>query len=105
MSRQQTIDHAREPNIGKRRRIKFLFFMMLCLFVWAAATIWNQSGTFRSNAAKLHTVMQQQAEIMNSNAALKKEIAQFNDPEYRAEIYRKELHFGKPGETTFEISN
>ena len=103
MSRQQIMNNSMAPNTGKRRRVRFLFFVILCLLVWAAVTIGNQAGNFKLDSIKLNEVMLQQADVLATNVEMKKEVARLNDPEYREEIFRKQLHFGKTGETTFEI--
>jgi cell division protein DivIC len=103
MSQHQTVSRPITPNPGMRRRIRLLMFTVLCLLVWVTVTVWDQTGKLGVNAGKLNALNLQKTAAIQTNADLKREVARLNDPEYRQEIARKQLHLGKSGETTFDL--
>jgi cell division protein DivIC len=103
MSRHQTLNKPMSQDPGMRRRIRLLMFIILCLLVWAGITVWDQSSKLGEKTGKLNALLLQQTAAEKTNASMKKEVARLNDPEYRQELARKQLHLGKSGETTFEL--
>jgi cell division protein DivIC len=103
MSRDQAINRPMSPDPGMRRRIRMLIFIVLCLLVWAAITVWDQSGKLNDKTGKMNALLLQKTAVEQTKATMIKEVARLNDPEYREEIMRKQLNLGKSGETTFEL--
>ncbi|MEX2459905.1 MAG: septum formation initiator family protein [Paenibacillaceae bacterium] len=103
MSRDQTLHRPMSPDSGMRRRIRFLMFIILCLLVWAAITVWDQSSKLNDKTGKLNALLLKKAAVEQTKATMVKEVARLNDPEYREEIMRKQFNLGKSGETTFEL--
>jgi cell division protein DivIC len=91
------------PDPGMRRRIRMLMFIILCLLVWAGITLWDQSSKLGDKTGKMNTLLLKQTAAEKMNLDLEREVTRLNDPEYREEIARKQLHLGKSGETPFEL--
>jgi cell division protein DivIC len=103
MSRDQTLNRSTSQDPGMRRRIRLLIFIILCLLVWAAITVWDQSGKLGEKSIKLNALLLQKTNVEQTKATMIKEVARLNDPEYREEIMRKQLNLGKSGEMTFQL--
>jgi cell division protein DivIC len=103
MSRDQTLNRTMSPDPGMRRRIRMLVFIILCLLVWAAITVWDQSVKLGEKSGNLNVLLMKKAAVEQTKATMIKDVARLNDPEYREEIARQQYHLGKSGEMTFEL--
>lgn len=94
---------AKQSNTpkGTRRRLRLLFFVMLCFMGWAGLTLWDQFGTFNTKAAKLAELEAKLAVVKEQNEQYKLQLIRLEDPEYIEQLLRKELHMTKEGETLF----
>lgn len=96
-------DNRIAKNGASRKRIRLVTVLVLSLTVWAGATAWGQTGKFKEKFGRLDALEAKLEESRKVNDSLKREIERLNDPEYREEKARKDLHLAKPGETVFDV--
>lgn len=102
--RQHTVQqNADVKDRGTRKRMRIAGTIVFALLVWAGFTIWGQVQKFQERSERVGKLDAKLAETKKLNEALKRELDRWNDPEYREEKGRNDLHLSKPGETIFEV--
>lgn len=88
---------------GSKKRIRLVMAVVVTLTVWAAVTAWNQTDLFQDKKGRMKALEAELATAKKTNDTLTREVGRLNDPEYRQELGRKDLHLSKPGETVFDV--
>ena len=84
------------------RRMRLAFLITSALTIPVLITAWNQQGQLRNNTAQLEELKIKLFSKTQLNKNMELELKRMNDPEYKQEIIRSELHYAKAGETVFE---
>lgn len=102
--RQQALqDNGKQKGAGTRKRMRIAAAVVFALIVWAGVTLWGQNQKFHERSDRIGELNAKLAETKKINEGLKRELERWNDPEYREEKGRNDLHLSKPGETVFEV--
>lgn len=88
---------------GKRKRLRIVAIVLLALSVWAGTKAWGQMERISERAEQMANLDKRLSDTQQLNDSLKREIERLNDPEYREEMMRRDMHLSKDGETVFDI--
>lgn len=91
-------------NSHKKIRIFFLAFGLLAFSFWATSTWWDQQSALREQVTQLLHVQQEVDQAQQLHKELVRQTERLHDPEYIAEIARKEYFLSKEGEMIFNVS-
>jgi cell division protein DivIC len=89
---------------GTRKRLRLLFFVLTCYFVWAGATMLDQQKKTQAHATQLVELQKTLENEQRLNGELKHEIKRLNDPEYIGQIARRDQNMYLPGETSINVT-
>lgn len=90
-------------NIGQRRRIKILMFVLLFFMIWTGYTAYLQSGLLEEKERQLEQLRAEALASHKLQAELNYKVSRLNDKEYIAELARKHWYLTKPGEIIYII--
>ncbi|AOM84615.1 FtsB family cell division protein [Salisediminibacterium beveridgei] len=88
---------------GLMRRLSVFAAVILLFTGFAGFTIYQQSEQMAEQEAEIARLEVQQQELKSEELRLESEIESLQDPEYIAEIARRDFFLTKPGETLFQI--
>lgn len=104
MDRQEQLaemKHRRRKGIKRRMSVfgagLFLFFLI------ASVTLFQQQTTIQESEQENQQLEQQLAEMKEEEGSLEAEIEALQDPEYIADLARRDFFMSKPGETLFQL--
>jgi len=104
MTRQQTSSETHTPpSSGSRKRIRLAAGIFIAVSLWAGTEAWGQIEKFDEKSDRIEALENKLKETEQINASMKREMERLNDPEYKEEKAREELHLAKPGEIVFDI--
>lgn len=86
---------------GRRRRLTIWLFVCMLFFTWTGIQWFHQMGQISDKRAELKRSTQQLSEAEAEKRELQIEIEHLHDPEYIAELARKEYYMTKKGEIIF----
>ncbi len=77
---------------------------MLVLILWSGYTLFSQSSVIADKSAQLEERMTAKASSETALSEVKTEIKRLQDPEYIAQIARKEYNMFKPEEIPIRVT-
>lgn len=98
------VQQSKTTYKGTRKRLRLLFFVMVCFLSWAGLTLYDQLQKSQANAAKLSELQKVYAETKQLNSDLKLELTRLEDPEYIGQIARRDQNMYLPGETSINVT-
>ncbi|GGK33569.1 cell division protein DIVIC [Caldalkalibacillus thermarum] len=91
------------PAKARRRRMQAVGLLLVLFLTWAGLKWWDQQQMLQEMEAELNLLQVQVEEARMRQAELKTEINRLHDPEYIAEIARRDYFLSREGETIFKI--
>ncbi|EGL81873.1 Septum formation initiator [Caldalkalibacillus thermarum TA2.A1] len=91
------------PAKARRRRMQAVGLLLVLFLTWAGLKWWDQQQMLQEMEAELNLLQVQVEEARKRQAELKTEINRLHDPEYIAEIARRDYFLSREGETIFKI--
>ncbi|WP_096186160.1 FtsB family cell division protein [Evansella halocellulosilytica] len=88
---------------GLIRRLTVFSFIMAAIIIFTGITLYNQQATMDEQKNELQQLEEELTTMERQEAALEEEIDLLHDPEYIAEIARRDFFLTKPGETLFQL--
>ena len=86
---------------GRKRRKRLMAILLASLLIWAGLTWFDQQTTLLVKQDELKKIQQVHDQLNLENEELQYEVNRLHDPDYIAEIARKDYHLSKPGEVIF----
>lgn len=90
---------TRDP--AARRRLVIWMVVCTIFLIWASVQLFHQMGKISDKRVELEQVERQLMETEQLQHELKTHIEQLHDPDYVAELARKEYYMTKEGEIIF----
>ncbi|WP_232699030.1 FtsB family cell division protein [Brevibacillus daliensis] len=90
-------------NVGRKRRLRFIMFFVCCFLIWTGYTAYLQNSVLEATEKDLKTLKQEALEVNQQKEELENIMKRLEDPEYIAEVARKNNFMSKPGEIIFLI--
>ncbi|MDO3412898.1 septum formation initiator family protein [Saccharibacillus sp. CPCC 101409] len=88
---------------GGKRRIRLWALLMIVLIGWAVYTLVSQSSVIADKSGQLQERQTAKSESSTQLQEVKDEIKRLQDPEYIAQIARKEYNMYKPEEIPIKV--
>ncbi|UCZ53319.1 septum formation initiator family protein [Bacillus shivajii] len=88
---------------GVIRRLTVFSFAMFIIAIFTGVTLYNQHVTLQEQKYEHQQLEKELMAMKQEEAALLEEIDLLHDPEYIAEIARRDFFLTKPGETLFQL--
>ncbi|MCD8510799.1 MAG: septum formation initiator family protein [Bacillus sp. (in: Bacteria)] len=96
-------EHKLKRKRGVIRRLSFYGIAMVIFLVFIGMTLHNQQQTIQEQAEKKQMLEEELYVMIDKELELKDEIELLHDPEYIAEIARRDFFLTMPGETLFQL--
>jgi len=87
-----------------KKRLRLWAVLMLVLILWSGYTLFSQSSVIADKSAQLEERMTAKASSETALSEVKTEIKRLQDPEYIAQIARKEYNMFKPEEIPIRVT-
>ncbi|ADU28353.1 FtsB family cell division protein [Evansella cellulosilytica] len=102
---QQTLlhEHKLRRRKGLIRRLTFFGCLIMGFFIFTGITLYNQHTLINEQELEKQQLEDKLLELENEEQNLKEEIELLHDPDYIAEIARRDFYLTKPGETLFQL--
>ncbi|MDQ0340650.1 cell division protein DivIC [Caldalkalibacillus uzonensis] len=100
-------NHTQQPRPAKakRWRMKVVGLLLVVFLIWASVKWWEQQQMLQEMEAELNMLQVKVNEAEERQVELETEINRLHDPEYIAEIARRDYFLSRQGETIFKISD
>lgn len=91
------------PPQKKRLNRRIGLWMVVCaaFFAWAGVQLYEQEGEIANKRLELAETKQQLKKVREEQQELKAMVKKLQDPDYIAEVARKEYYMTKPGEVLY----
>lgn len=96
-------EHKLRRKRGVIRRLSVYGFVMVIFMAFIGFTMHNQQQTIQDQVEKKQMLEEELSVLTDNELELKDEIALLHDPEYIAEIARRDFYLIMPGETLFQL--
>jgi cell division protein DivIC len=94
----------RSPSPWRKRRMRILGAVMLIFMAWAGFMWWDQHTVLQQQEQELQNVKNELQAENERQTELSAHIERLHDPEYIAELARRDYYLTKDGEMIFNIS-
>ncbi|MDQ0257872.1 cell division protein DivIC [Evansella vedderi] len=96
-----------EQNLRRKkgliRRLTVYGVLMVIFIAFIGNTLYNQQQTIQEQEKQKKVLEEELLVLQNTELDLREEIQLLHDPEYIAEIARRDFYLTKPGETLFQL--
>jgi cell division protein DivIC len=96
-------DQRRRRRKGLLRRLSMFAFCAILLLSFAGVTLYQQQATIDNQKIEGQQLQDELAFMEQEESRMKQEIEWLHDPEYIAELARRDFFLTKPGETLFQL--
>lgn len=104
MNKQALLDEQRRRrHKGLLRRLSMFAFCVIVLLSFAGVTLYQQQATIDNQKIESQQLQGELAYMEQEELRLTQEIKWLHDPEYIAELARRDFFLTKPGETLFQL--
>lgn len=104
MEKQALLDEQRRRRRkGLLRRLSMFAMCVIVLLSFAGVTLYQQQATIDNQKVESQQLMDDLAYMEQEESRLTEEIDWLHDPEYIAELARRDFLLTKPGETLFQL--
>ncbi|MFA9559796.1 septum formation initiator family protein [Evansella sp. AB-rgal1] len=100
-SKLQEYNQRRRKGLARRLTVFGTFIALFFIFI--GYTLYNQQNTLQEIKSEKQEVEERLLFLKNEEVKLEEEIVLLQDPEYIAEIARRDFYLTKPGETLFQL--
>ncbi|AIG24501.1 septum formation initiator family protein [Brevibacillus sp. 7WMA2] len=94
---------SQSNNLGRKRRLRFIMFFVFCFLIWTCYTAYLQSSVIAETEEQVEALQKEAGEVKEQQEELTNKMKRLDDPEYIAELARKNNFMSKPGEIIFLI--
>lgn len=95
------VNDEADPHPGRRRRLTIWLLVCVLFLTWTGIQWFHQIDQLSDKRRELKRTAQQLSEAEAEKRELQIEIEHLHDPEYIAELARKEYYMTKKGEIIF----
>lgn len=92
---------SNEVNSGARRRLAIWLAVCTIFVAWAGLQLFHQTGKIAAKRSELEQAEQKLQQTVTMKQELLTKIERLHDPEYVAELARKEYYMTREGEIIF----
>ncbi|WP_416148126.1 FtsB family cell division protein [Salipaludibacillus sp. HK11] len=104
MERQALLEEQRRRRRkGLIRRLSVFTFCAVIFLSFVGVTIFQQQASIQAQNTQIEQMEEEFVHLEKEEVRLKQEIEWLHDPEYIAELARRDFFLTKPGETLFQL--
>ncbi|MFC4737774.1 septum formation initiator family protein [Bacillus daqingensis] len=104
MHRQEEMEEKRSRRMkGLKRRLSVFGAFMLLFVIIVSVTLYQQHSAIQDSERENQLLQEELEELQAEGSSLEEEIELLHDPEYIAELARRDFFLSKPGETLFQL--